>query len=212
MFKENKRTVIITSIVTLLPVLIGIILWDQLPDTMATHFDTDNVANGFSSKAVAVFGLPAVCLLIHWFAVFVTTHDPKKQNINRKMFRIILWIVPVVSLFAAATMYPYNLGYDVDISFAAGLMVGLVLIIIGNYLPKARQNYTVGIRLPWTLADETNWNKTHRLGGYIWTGGGIITILLTLTGTMTAEVLIAIAALIVIVPFVYSWLLHKRAA
>ena len=165
MLKANRKTLIIASIVTVLPALIGILCWDRLPDVMATHFGINNEADGFSSKAFAVFGLPAVLLAILWLVAFVTSQDPKRQNISHKMFTLGLWIAPVVSLVIAATMYPVNLGYAVDISFFAELLLGLLFIIVGNYLPKARQNYTIGIRIPGTLANEENWNRTHRLAG-----------------------------------------------
>ena len=109
MLKANKKALIITSIVTILPVLIGIIYWDRLPDVMATHFGINNEADGFSSKAFAVFGLPAVLLAMLWLGALVISHDPKRQNISPKMFSLGLWIAPVVSLVVAATMYPVNL-------------------------------------------------------------------------------------------------------
>ena len=95
MMKANKKTLIITSIVTMLPVLIGIICWNRLPDVMATHFGFNNEANGFSSKAFAVFGLPLILLAVLWVGAFVTAHDPKRQNISPKMFSLMLWIAPV---------------------------------------------------------------------------------------------------------------------
>ena len=72
MLKANRKTLIITSIVTILPVLIGVIYWNRLPNVMATHFGTDNAANGFSSKAVAVFGIPAFLLAVLWIGALVT--------------------------------------------------------------------------------------------------------------------------------------------
>ena len=111
MLKANRKTLIITSIVTILPMLIGIIYWNRLPDMMATHFGFNNEANGFSSKAFAVFGLPVILLAVLWVGAFITSHDPKKQNISAKMFSLMLWIVPVLSLVVAAAMYPVNLGY-----------------------------------------------------------------------------------------------------
>ena len=125
-----------TSIVTILPVLIGIICWKRLPDMMATHFGMNNEANGFSSKVFAVFGLPLILLAVLWVGAFVTAHDPKRQNISPKMFSLMLWIAPVISLVAATTIYPVNLGYELDIAFFSELLVGLMFIIIGNYLPK----------------------------------------------------------------------------
>jgi uncharacterized membrane protein len=177
---------------------------------MATHFGINNEADGFSSKAFAVFGLPAVLLAILWLVAFVTSQDPKRQNISPKMFTLGLWIAPVVSLVIAATMYPVNLGYAVDISFFAELLLGLLFIIVGNYLPKARQNYTIGIRIPWTLANEENWNRTHRLAGYLWMICGVLMILLCLTRLLPAPWTVGLLLIMVLVPCGYSYWLHAK--
>ena len=208
MLKENKKTLIIASIVTLLPVLIGICFWSRLPDTIATHFGTNNQADGFSSKPVAVFGLPLLCLAVLWASAVVTANDPRKQNISPKMFTLGLWIAPIVSLIAAAVMYPVNLGYAVDISYVGGLAMGLLLIIVGNYAPKARQNYTIGIKLPLTLAKEENWNRTHRFAGYLWIVCGILLVVLSLFRAQQPSLMIALIAVTVLLPFGYSFWLH----
>ena len=210
MLKANRKTLIIASIVTVLPALIGILCWDRLPDVMATHFGINNEADGFSSKAFAVFGLPAVLLAILWLVAFVTSNDPKRQNISPKMFTLGLWIAPVLSLVIAATMYPVNLGYAVDIAFFAELLIGLLFIIVGNYLPKARQNYTIGIRIPWTLANEENWNRTHRLAGYLWMICGVLMILLCLTRLLPAPWTVGLLLIMVLVPCGYSYWLHAK--
>ena len=210
MLKANRKTLIITSIVTILPMLIGIIYWNRLPDVMATHFGMNNEANGFSSKAFAVFGLPVILLAILWIGALVTSHDPKKQNISVKMFSLMLWIVPVLSLVVAAAMYPVNLGYKLDITLFSELLLGLLFIIIGNFLPKARQNYTIGIKIPWTLANEENWNQTHRLAGYLWMICGILMVLISLTRFVPAEWLVGIILIMVFVPCIYSFWLHAK--
>ena len=210
MLKANRKTLIIASVITILPVVIGILYWNRLPDVMATHFGMNNEADGFSSKAFAVFGLPALLLAVLWIGAVVTSHDPKKQNINPKMFSLMLWIAPLISLVAASTIYPINLGYKLDITFFAELFLGLMFIIIGNYMPKARQNYTIGIKLPWTLANEENWNRTHRLAGYLWMIGGLLMIIVCLTRFVPAQWLIGIFLIMVLVPCVYSFWLHKK--
>ena len=187
MLKSNKKTLMITSIVTVLPILVGVFFWDRLPDVMATHFGADNDANGFSSKAFAVFGIPLFCLAMLLIAAFITARDPRKQNISPKVFTMLLWIVPICSLIGAAAIYPYNLGHKVDITFFMELLMGVLFIVIGNYLPKSRQNYTVGIKIPWTLATEENWNRTHRFAGYLWIVGGIIMIIIGLTQIVSAD-------------------------
>ena len=210
MLKANKRTLIITSIITILPIFVGLYFWKELPDVMATHFGTNNEADGFSSKAFAVFGLPLFLLAIHWFAAIVTTHDPKRRNISPKMFTLVLWIVPVISLFVATGTYLYNLGRQVNLSYIAMLFIGAVFVVIGNYLPKARQNYTIGIRIPWTLADETNWNRTHRMAGLLWMVTGLLIIILTLGGFAKASWMIAILLIVVFLPVLYSFVLYKK--
>ena len=210
MLKANKKTMIIASIVTILPVLIGIICWNRLPDVMATHFGMNNEANGFSNKAFAVFGIPAILLAVLWFGVFVTSHDPKRQNISPKMFSLVVWIAPVTSLVVAAILYPVNLGYALDITFFVELLSGVMFIIIGTYLPKARQNYTIGIRVPWTLANEENWNRTHRLAGSLWIICGILMIIICLTRLAPVQWFVGILLIMVLVPCIYSYWLHAK--
>lgn len=210
MLKEHKKSLIITSIITLLPMLIGIILWNRLPEVMATHFSLNGESNGFSSKAFTVLGLPAIFLAIHLLCAFVSAHDPKKKNISSKTFTLILWIIPAVSLFTAVFMYPINLGYQMNIGFYSELFMGIVFIVIGNYLPKARQNYTIGIKTPWALANEENWNRTHRLAGYLWVIGGILTLIIGLTRLVSEKWLIAIIIVMSLVPYIYSFWLHAK--
>ncbi len=210
MLKENKKTLVITSIVTLLPMLAGIYFWKRLPDVMATHFGFGNEADGFTSKTIAVFVMPMFLLAIEWVGAIVTSRDPRKQNISPKMFVLVLWLVPVISLMGAATIFSYNLGYSVNIALVGQLVVGLLFIIIGNYLPKARQNYTVGIKIAWTLANEENWNRTHRLAGYLWMIGGLLLVINAITRICRLEWLLGIFAVMVLVPFVYSFWLHEK--
>ena len=210
MLKANRKTLIVASIVTILPVLIGILCWNRLPDVMATHFGMNHEADGFSSKAFAVFGLPAVLLALLWLGALVTSQDPKRRNISPKIFSLVLWIVPVISLAAAAGIYAFNLGYELDIAFFAGLPLSLLFIIVGNYLPKVRQNHTIGIKIPWTLANEENWNRTHRLAGYLWMICGILMIPVCLTRFVPAGWLVGVSLIMVLVPCVYSCWLHAK--
>ena len=208
MLKAHKKTLIMASIVTLLPILAGLIFWNRLPEVMATHFGTDNAANGFSSRAFAVFGIPLFCLALLWVGALVTSHDPRRQNISPRLFTLVLWIAPADSLVGAAAIYPYNLGYEMNITFFGDLLMGLMLVVVGNYLPKARRNYTVGIRIPWTLADEENWNRTHRLAGFLWVVCGILILILTLTGIAPAGWSFGLLLAAVLVPCIYSFWLH----
>ncbi len=210
MLKKHMKTMIITSIITVLPILVGVLLWDRLPDVMATHFDSSNNANGFENKYFAVFGLPLILLAVQWVAAFVTANDPRRQNISPKMFSLILWIVPLASIICGAAIYTFNLGLELNFYLVVQLFLGVLFIVIGNFLPKARQNYTLGIKLPWTLANEENWNRTHRLAGFVWVIGGILMVVLTLTGLAKPPVYIGTFMVMALIPWVYSFWLHTK--
>ena len=97
MTKKNKKIILITSMITILPILVGLILWNKLPEQVATHFDFNGIPNGYSSRAFAVFGPYLIFLFAHLLCAFGTLADPKKQAIGQKMYALILWICPAVS-------------------------------------------------------------------------------------------------------------------
>ena len=174
MRKYSKTQLIITSIVILLPIVIGLFLWNKLPERMATHWNSNGEPDGWSSKGFAVFGLPLILFAAHWIAIFFTTHDPRNKNQNSKLFNIIILLMPITSLEFCSATYAIALGRDVNISFLASIFLGIVFVLVGNYLPKCKQNYTIGIRIVWALENEENWNKTHRFAGKLWVIGGVV--------------------------------------
>lgn len=213
--KDYKKTVILTTVITLLPILIGILLWNRLPDRIATHWGADGQPNGWSGKAFAVFGLPCVLAVIQLITAFVMLNDPKKKNIHKKALGIVLWIIPVLSFLVNGITYFTALGADINMTIVVCMLIGVLFIVLGNYMPKLRQNYTVGIRLPWTLNSEENWNRTHRLGGKALIIGGFLIILsgffsFLFGDTAAFTALIVIALISAVVPSVYSYLLFRK--
>ena len=208
MIKKNLKVLIITSIIILLPILAGVILWDQLPDPMPTHWNAAGEVDGWSSKPFAVFGLPVVLVAAQWLCMLATSADPKKKNHPQKIIYLVLWIIPVMSVVMHTITYLIALGYGVRMEVVMPVFLGLIFTIIGNYLPKCKQNYTVGIKIPWTLNNEENWNKTHRLAGFLWTFGGVAIMLTGLLGSFWVFLLITLP--MVLAPVIYSYVLHRR--
>ena len=206
--KKYSGKLTLTCVITLLPMIVGLILWNRLPETMATHWGANNEANGWSSREFVVFGMPVILMALHLLAVGVTMADPKKRNIGKRMIGILFWIVPVVSWFAMMTIYLSALGTKMNIGLVANILVGAVFIIVGNYLPKNRQNFSVGIKLPWTLADEENWNKTNRLSGYLFVICGFIFIVNAFF--LSIIPIIATVLAVIIIPVVYSYWLYRK--
>ena len=113
MIKQNKKLLLLTSVITLLPVFIGLFLWNQLPDSVATHFGLNNQPDGYSSKAFAVFW-PASDSAGSSFSMCWSqqTLIPNQKILIKKIFKVLLWICPLVSLFVSTVIYGYSLGYD----------------------------------------------------------------------------------------------------
>ena len=211
MIKKNKKKLILTSIIILLPIVIGLILWNKLPDKIPTHWNAAGEVDGWSSKAFAVFGLPGFLLAVHWLCLLGTNADPKKQNIDGKVLHIVFWVCPVISVLGAVLMYGTALGMQFAVEKIIPSLVGITFIIIGNYLPKCKQSYTMGIKLPWTLNDEDNWNRTHRLGGKLWVVCGLVLIVsMVLPSSFIIAAFLVIITVAVLVPTVYSYLLFKK--
>ena len=208
MIRKNWKVLIITSVVILLPVLAGVILWNQLPEQMPTHWNAEGNADGWSSKSFAVFGPPLILLAVQWLCALGTSADPKKENHAGKVVQLVLWIVPVLSVVLHTVTYAAALGKDVRIELIMPVVIGIVLTIVGNYLPKCKQNYTIGIKIPWTLNSEENWNRTHRFAGRLWVVCGLIIVLTGFLGGFW--IFFGIVLLMVLAPFLYSYLLHRK--
>lgn len=206
--KKYRGKLILTSVIILLPILAGVLLWNHLPDSVATHFTMEGTPNGWSSKGFTVFGIPLFLLACHLLCTFGTSMDPKRQNMSEKLFTLVLWICPVISIMMPIVIYGYALGYETSNGYYGTGILGVLFIIIGNYLPKCRQNYTMGIKIPWTLNDEENWNHTHRMAGFLWVVGGFV--ILANVFLQMEWLLFVVFAAMVIVPIVYSYLYYRK--
>lgn len=205
MIKKHLRILLLTSILILFPMIIGIFIWDKLPEMIATHWSISGTVDGWASKPIVVFGIPLLMLMIQWIG-FIMTHN--NVTMNNKVMYLVLWIVPMISWLLTIVIYGSALGYDVNVGKIVSIVLGCIFTIIGNYLPKQTQNYFVGIRLPWTLKSEENWRKTHHLSGWIWMISGVLIIL---SGIFEIYWICFLCfTLMVILPIGYSYWLSKK--
>ena len=208
MIKKNWKILLITSLLILLPALAGIVLWDQLPEQIPTHWNASGEVDGWSSKAFAVFGISGILLAAQWLCILGTFADPKRESHPSKILHLVFWIIPVLSVLLHTIVYAVALGKEVRIEVIMPVFMGLLFAIIGNYLPKCKQNYTIGIKIPWTLNSEENWNRTHRFAGRLWVVCGIVIMLTGFFGGFW--IFFGIVLAMVIAPFLYSYLLHRK--
>ncbi len=206
--KASKKEMILSVALCLLPILLGLYLWNDLPELVPTHFDLNNNPDGYSGKAFAVFGLPLIMAALDAVLLFGLKSDPKADRHSRVLSRIMLWFIPGLSCVLMPVCLLAALGRRVNIALFVQLLCGALFIVIGNYLPKCRQNYTMGIKLPWTLNDEGNWNYTHRLGGFVWVICGFILLLNAFIGS--GWLMLAVLFATILIPVAASYIYYRK--
>ena len=210
LMKANRKELMLTSLVCLLPLLAGVILYPRLPETMVTHWSFSGEANGWMPRAAAVIVLPLLILASHLVCFCAMSRDPKCANSSAALRTVMLWLCPVISLLCSAVTLGTGLGYEMNVALFVPVFVGVLFLIIGNYLPKSRRNGTIGIKLPWTLASEENWDRTHRVAGFVWVAAGLLMLLAIPLRLHGPTVTVALLVLTVGIPALYSYLYYRR--
>jgi uncharacterized membrane protein len=167
MMKQHKGKLLISSLLILLPSLLGLILWDKLPEQIAIHWGLDGNADAWGKPVLFLLLLPLFLLALHWLGLWLTALDHRKKPQSTKVYGMVFWIMPFISLYVLAVLYATAFGYTFNFMMVTGFLFGVLFLIIGNYLPKCRPNRTIGIRIIWTLISEENWIATHRFAGKV---------------------------------------------
>ena len=204
----NKKLILITTVICILPMFLGISLYDVLPDLIPAQWDFSGEVSSYMGKSSAVFYMPVFMAFLNLVVYVAINSDPKKANQSVVLKRFTAFLVPAISVIFIPFSYLYALGVRINIVPIAMLLIGIVFVCIGNYMPKCKQNYTMGIRVPWTLNSEENWNKTHRMAGYIWTVAGVLIIISTWFNMV--YIIIPVIAVSAGAPIVYSYLLYRK--
>lgn len=207
--KDHKKLLILTSLVILIPAAAGLLLWNRLPETMVTHIGFDG-ADGWMSKPAAILVMPLTMLSLHWLCLWLEHRFSSIKAQSKKVQSLVYWLIPMVSLITSSTFYAVALQTTDLLDTLMPVLMGLLFAILGNYLPKIRQNRTLGIKLPWTFANEENWNRTHRLSGRLWLIGGLATMFCGfLPGNWGLTCLLVSLVPMIVIPTLYSWHLSK---
>ena len=211
MIHKYKKTLNSSSLRTLLPIAVGLLLWEKLPARFATHWGIDGQADGWSSLPFAVFFPPIIMLAVQWLCVWFTAKDPGNKDRNTKPLGLVLWIIPFLSNLSCGLMYALALGAEFSLPGIMVIAIGLMFVAIGNYLPKCKQNHTIGIKVKWTLENEENWNATHRFGGRVWFVGGLVMALCSLLPGEYGVILMLIAIFVLVfIPVIYSYVYYRK--
>lgn len=163
-------------IVVLAALVASTAVYNSLPDVVTIHWDLQGNPNGWSSRLVGAFALPLMMVAIYAVMRFLPLVDPRRGNYEKFQstydgliltILVFLLVIHIIVLRAA-------LGHPVAMQKVIPLAMGMLFISIGNLLPRARSNFFFGIRTPWTLSSEKSWERTHRVGGYVFVLIGIM--------------------------------------
>ncbi len=212
MLKKNKGLLVLSFVGILLPIVFGLLVWDKLPQQIPFHWNAQGVVDGYAGKVTAVFAMPCFLAVLQVLCLIAAFFDERNKNQSEKIYKLVFFICPVLSLFLNIIIYSTALGKPLNVITWMVVFFGILFVVIGNYMPKCKPNSTIGIKIKWTLENEENWNATHRLAGKIWVVGGILqTVFCLFVPEKTVFVVfIAGTLLLVLIPTVYSYKFYKK--
>ena len=214
---HRRSLVIFSAAVIAAMTVLGVWAWFQLPADaqIPIHWGADGQPNGYAPKTIGLFLLPLITVGVAALFWAIPVIEPRRANLlkSAKAYQAI-WVGTVLLLAAIDLVTTAAaLGATFDITLIAFVATGALFIVIGNYLPKVRPNYMVGIRTPWTLTSDVAWDRTHRIGGRLFVLEGVVFIVLGLVrpapGTLVAVLIGGIVVMLVVL-FGYSYRVWKH--
>ena len=211
-----KKQTIIALGLAVLPFVYAFYLYPTLPNKIPMHFNLKGEVDGWGSRE-SIYLLPAIMGLTSIFVYLLMANikkiDPKRyQNADDKVYaQFGLFTVGFLCCLSLVILYGTS-HIGIEINKLTFPLLGFAFTGMGIYMPKLKQNYLAGFKLPWTLENEANWNATHSLAGKVWTIGGTLQMIsaLLLNGPSIFIVFMSITAVMVIIPSAFSYRMFKR--
>lgn len=205
MKKINMKILIITSVVCLLPILLGLGCYKELPENIAIHFDINNNPNNYFPKPVFIFVMPLIMLVLQLICCISTDLADKNTEANKKVTTIFKWIIPTLSIVMYVITIMYALGNSIDIRKVVMCILGVLFIVMGNYLPK-----TVGNAKFPGIKNEDLKKKLLRISAYFLILDGFLAIFSILFKPLISILIIAIVLLEIILLYIYAFIKNRR--
>jgi uncharacterized membrane protein len=211
---STRTTTLIVLLMLVAATVAGLLLWNRLPDPMASHWGPNDEVNGYISKFWGVFLLPLITLGMFLLFLIIPRIDPLKANIaqSQDVFNLFIALIVAFMLYLYILTLRWNLGYtDFEMSKALLPAMGILFFFIGYMLRKAKRNFFIGIRTPWTLSSDYVWDETHRLGSVLFMVSGALAFIGSFFGGMLAFWFLFVPLIgSTLFTLVYSYVLYQR--
>ena len=192
---------------------LGLFLYPQLPERVPTNWNVHGEIGGYSGKFFAAFGMPLFNLVLYVLLLVLPGLDPKRENYPKfaKLYDLVRWSVVGLMVLVHTIILLAGLGHSINVGKIVQIAVAIMFILLGNQMGRVKHNYFVGIRTPWTLANEEVWRMTHRMAGPVFVAGGFLALGSTwlpapynFAGMMVGVIASSLVAL------VYSYVIYRK--
>ena len=211
---STRTTTILVLLMILGATVAGLLLWNRLPDPMASHWNINDRADGYMSRTWGVFLMPLITLGIFVLFLVIPSIDPLQANIAqfRGAFNLFIVLIIAFMIYLYGLTLAWNLGYtSFRMSSAMLPALGLLFIFIGLMMRQAKRNFFIGIRTPWTLSSDTVWDETHRIGAVLFMISGALAFIGGFFGGTVAFWMMFVPLIgSTLFLLVYSYLLYRR--
>ena len=211
---SKKTTNIIIAVILLVSIAITAVVYPSIPDIIPTHWGVNGQIDGTGPKYM-LFVFWGIAAGVNFLMLFAEKIDPKGENYARfpkvfNVFRIFLTAM-LCGMELLSIGFAFNPQFA-DMNTIIFILMGGMFVLLGNYMPKVKHNYTFGIKTPWTLDSETVWNKTHRMAGPLWVAGGLVMMVMAFikNSKVVVPVIVAVTFVEVLIPMVYSYLEFQK--
>jgi uncharacterized membrane protein len=206
---------VLAVLIIIVQILISIVTYPFLPDSVPSHWDASGQVNGYLPKLVNALLYPLLSIGIYALVRVLMTVGPRLGYQNQRKASIgvvnlildgVLLFMLIVQLSTAAVA----LGVPIDLTFVICLSISMLFIFLGNYMGKLRRNFWAGIRTPWTLSSDVVWERTHRLGGWLFVLAGLLGVIMSFIPALRLWGLMVVTLIVVIVLVVFSYVIYQR--
>jgi uncharacterized membrane protein len=211
--KLSWRTEILPIVCIVTMFVLAVIAWPRAPESIPIHWDISGEPDNYAGKFFGLLGAPLIAVGVYILFALLPRLDPRIENYPKFWSKYLVIRTVVILILVAITVvtFLWVMGIDVNMTVAVFMIVGFLLIIIGNYMGKLRPTWLIGIRSPWTLSSDESWNKTHRLGGWLFVIIGLgMVISAPFQEKIVFYVLGGLGVAFILFLYVYSYLVWKR--
>jgi len=197
----------------LLLVVASVLVYPHLPGRVPTHWNSHGQVDGYSSRSFAAFFLPLLTIWIYGLLVLLPLLDPQRPNyaLFTGVYRVLRSALVVLLSGIWAVSILSGLGYSLNVQLIVKGAVGLLLLLFGSLMGQIRFNHFVGVRTPWTLADERVWQQTHLFTGRVWVLGGLLLLLgASVPGALGLVFYLGVLGMMIVAPIIFSYLEYAR--